>query len=84
MTAITGVCDFNHNPPTCLLVSSQFGPSQMAVGNHDSEGVKKTDDPVCHLCGKPVLIESAKTDDEGNTVHEMCYVRWMLNRASRP
>jgi hypothetical protein len=29
---------------------------------------------VCHICGKPLAIESAKTDAEGKAVHEACYV----------
>jgi hypothetical protein len=35
---------------------------------------------VCHLCGKAVPLESAKTDDEGRVVHEKCYVIWIVSR----
>jgi hypothetical protein len=30
--------------------------------------------PVCHLCKKPVTLESAKADEQGRTVHEGCYL----------
>ena len=30
--------------------------------------------PICHLCEKPVKLETAKTDELGRTVHEGCYV----------
>jgi hypothetical protein len=29
---------------------------------------------ICRICGKPLAIESAKTDAEGKAVHEACYV----------
>ena len=28
----------------------------------------------CSICNKPVDLESAKTDDDGKTVHGECYV----------
>ena len=28
----------------------------------------------CSICGKPVDLETAKTDDDGKAVHEECYV----------
>jgi hypothetical protein len=30
--------------------------------------------PFCHFCNKPVKLEFAKTDEEGRTVHEGCYL----------
>jgi len=30
--------------------------------------------PLCHICNKPVPLETAKTDDSGYPVHEDCYV----------
>jgi hypothetical protein len=30
--------------------------------------------PICHICNKPVQLETAKTDDAGSTVHEGCYL----------
>jgi hypothetical protein len=29
--------------------------------------------PLCSVCGKPVPLETAKTDDQGKLVHEECY-----------
>lgn len=28
----------------------------------------------CWICNKPVDLETTKTDDRGNAVHEECYV----------
>jgi len=30
--------------------------------------------PLCRICGKPVAIETCKTDEAGRAVHEECYV----------
>jgi hypothetical protein len=30
--------------------------------------------PICSLCNGPVEIETAKIDENGETVHEECYV----------
>jgi hypothetical protein len=36
---------------------------------------------LCWICGKLVSLENCKADEQGNTVHEMCYVaRIKLNR----
>lgn len=28
----------------------------------------------CHICRKPVAVETAKTDGQGQAVHEDCYI----------
>ncbi len=30
--------------------------------------------PICGICNKPVKIETSKTDELGNAVHEGCYL----------
>ena len=30
--------------------------------------------PTCAVCNTPVQIESAKTDESGAAIHELCYV----------
>jgi hypothetical protein len=30
---------------------------------------------VCVICGKPLAIEIARTNEQGQPVHEECYVR---------
>jgi hypothetical protein len=30
--------------------------------------------PTCPLCEKPVFLETAKTDENGNAIHEDCYL----------
>jgi hypothetical protein len=29
---------------------------------------------LCRICGKPLALEAAKTDDDGHPVHEDCYL----------
>jgi hypothetical protein len=29
---------------------------------------------ICWMCGKPVSLETCKTDQHGKAVHEQCYV----------
>jgi hypothetical protein len=31
--------------------------------------------PTCVLCGRPVKLETCKTDECGKCIHEQCYVR---------
>jgi hypothetical protein len=39
----------------------------------------------CFLCNRPVPLESSKTDENGKTVHEECYVLDLqLKRATTP
>lgn len=30
--------------------------------------------PFCRICGKPVAVETSKTDEDGKAIHEDCYV----------
>lgn len=30
--------------------------------------------PICPICRKPVPLNNAKTDEDGNAIHEACYV----------
>jgi hypothetical protein len=45
---------------------------------------------ICSLCNEPIELETAKTDEKGNAVHEECYVletqlqrTWMLRQGPR-
>jgi hypothetical protein len=39
--------------------------------------------PRCLLCGKPVSLDTSKTDENGKAIHEECYVlRMRLRRAT--
>lgn len=39
----------------------------------------------CAICGKPVDLQTAKTNEIGKAVHDECYVlREALKRASQP
>ena len=38
--------------------------------------------PACAICDKPVPLEIAKADEDGQSVHEQCYVlKLMRERA---
>jgi hypothetical protein len=30
--------------------------------------------PTCPLCNEPVELETAKTDEKGNAIHDECYI----------
>ena len=30
--------------------------------------------PLCSICSQPVLLETCNTDEDGQAVHEQCYV----------
>ncbi len=34
--------------------------------------------PACAICRKPVPLETAKADEDGQSVHEQCYVLKLL------
>jgi hypothetical protein len=29
---------------------------------------------LCRICGKPIAVETSKTDGDGQAIHEDCYV----------
>jgi hypothetical protein len=35
---------------------------------------KKPELPVCPICSRPVILESAKVDEQGQAMHEECYL----------
>lgn len=34
--------------------------------------------PVCSICKQPVRLETAKTDEKGQAVHEDCYLQRLM------
>jgi hypothetical protein len=50
---------------------------ELRIGSH-------TAFPTCSACDKPVSLESANTDDNGQAVHEKCYLsRLHISRSRR-
>lgn len=47
---------------------------------------RHTASPACWMCGNPVALEECKTDEDGQAVHERCYVEKVMleNEAGRP
>jgi hypothetical protein len=35
---------------------------------------RNTSPLLCRICGKPVAVETSKTDGDGQAIHEDCYV----------
>jgi hypothetical protein len=35
---------------------------------------RKSSPLLCQICGKPVAVETSKTDENGRAIHEDCYV----------
>lgn len=45
---------------------------------------RKPSPPYCRICGKPVAVETSKTDEDGKAIHEDCYVlKVQLEHASK-
>lgn len=60
------------------------GQSSVSANGKHASGSTFTA-PLCGVCGKPVQIESAKTDGIGRAIHEDCLVLKMkLEHASKP
>jgi len=43
----------------------------------------RLDNPHCAICGKPCNLETCKTDEQGNAVHEECLVAKIAGPAGR-
>jgi hypothetical protein len=44
---------------------------------------RKSSQLFCRICGKPVAVETSKTDGDGQAIHEDCYVQKVkLEKAS--
>jgi hypothetical protein len=56
------------------------------LGNHGRGStvavhvVESTPPVSCRICRNPVLLESAKANEDGHAVHEECYVGHVLKR----
>ena len=57
-----------HFPLSLRAASMMTNPSPRSQPNRDDQS------PVCRICQQPVPIENAKTDGNGDAVHEACYV----------
>jgi hypothetical protein len=40
--------------------------------------------PLCHLCNNPINLEFARTDEDGHTVHEGCYLLKLKVKSNTP
>jgi hypothetical protein len=38
--------------------------------------------PHCSICRKPVALETSKTDEDGDTIHEDCYIARITSKMS--
>ena len=45
---------------------------------------RKSSPLLCRICGKPVAVETSKTDGDGQAIHEDCYLlKVKLEQASK-
>ena len=59
-------------------------PVAVAKRGAATEGRKRANSVPCVICSSPVTLESCKIDEEGDAVHEKCYVaRVALNPTLR-
>jgi hypothetical protein len=56
------------------LVAFAFQPMRRIQNNGDSSPSVARPPVLCRICGKPVPLETAKTDEGGKAVHEYCHV----------
>jgi hypothetical protein len=41
--------------------------------------------PLCSICDKPVQLENSNTDEDGQAIHEECYIlKLTQNRTTKP
>lgn len=38
---------------------------------------------LCQICGEEILLEYSKTDEQGNAVHEDCYLQRLMELIQR-
>jgi hypothetical protein len=62
--------------------------AHMRLSFHNARPVlipKKPALPACPICNKEVLLETAKTDEDGRALHEECYLlKLNLKRSTTP
>jgi hypothetical protein len=54
---------------SCDLDDSQEATMPLKNHIHQRDG-----QPACRICGEPVNLQIAKSDEDGKAVHEECYV----------
>jgi len=76
-------------PRSATTLSGRFGDSQKVIVSSVLGGSQPL--PACCICNTPVLLETSKTDEYGQAVHEECYVlkprsvaEFLNDGASRP
>jgi anti-sigma regulatory factor (Ser/Thr protein kinase) len=59
-------------PRSAATLSGRLGDRQQGVVSSIPKGSQPL--PACCICNSPVLLETNKTDEDGQAVHEDCYV----------
>jgi hypothetical protein len=50
------------------------GNPQLTLGAKISVVGTQSFAPICPFFGKPIMLETSKTDEDGRAIHEECYV----------
>jgi len=59
-------------PRSATTLSGRLGDRQQVIVSSILSGSQPL--PACCICNSPVLLETRKTDEDGQAVHEECYV----------
>jgi anti-sigma regulatory factor (Ser/Thr protein kinase) len=67
-------------PTSDIAPSGQFGDCGPITASSIPRDPQRF--PSCCICNSPVLLETSKTDEEGQAVHEECYVQNLCSMAN--
>ena len=64
-----------HNPRSIMSLSFEVFLLRERLTISSPTSSPATSSPACDLCGRPVTIETAVTDEHGQAVHQACYLK---------
>jgi hypothetical protein len=66
------------NSDECFVLASKCRAADFHIGVGASQFIDS--ELLCRVCGKPMTIELAKTDEDGKAVHDTCYLARLSKR----
>jgi anti-sigma regulatory factor (Ser/Thr protein kinase) len=66
-------------PLSAITLSGRLGDCGQMTASSTPRGTQRL--PACCICNSPVLLETSKTDEYGQAVHEECYVLKLCSMA---
>jgi|HubBroStandDraft_5_1064220.scaffolds.fasta_scaffold37858_2 hypothetical protein len=71
--------DFGAQPLRCKHIHNWFGTACATMCSGAEVLMIRSRYPMCVICNEPVDLRTAKTNNEGQAVHEECYLMKMKN-----